>query len=80
MYITVIDYDEIATAQAEDDDVKTFLNENSSIKIKEFLIENNKILWCDISTKNVRPFISNKLRMEIYKNILELAHSSIKTT
>lgn len=78
--ITVIDYDEIATAQAENDELKKFLDEDSSLELKEFSIENNKTLWCDISTKNIRPFIPSKLRIQIYKNIHELAHPSIRTT
>ncbi|UYV83524.1 hypothetical protein LAZ67_23001313 [Cordylochernes scorpioides] len=42
--------------------------------------QTGKLLWCDVSTNNIRPFIPIKFRMMVFRNFHELSHPGIKAT
>lgn len=61
-----IDYDKLADDQRIDEELKSILSESNakiSIKLKLFTIPgSSKRLFCDYSTSDIRPFVTNKFR------------------
>lgn len=79
--IAPIDYDEIAKAQANDDELKSLrLSPHSSLKFKTFLTPAGNNLWCDISTTNIRPYVPEMHRFPIYQHYHSLSHPGKKAT
>ncbi|UYV65712.1 hypothetical protein LAZ67_3005199 [Cordylochernes scorpioides] len=61
--ITTIDYEEIAKEQTGDSELQNLISKNISLKFKQCPLQSGKLLWCDVSTNNIRPFIPIKFRM-----------------
>ncbi|GFW09578.1 transposon Tf2-9 polyprotein [Trichonephila clavipes] len=75
--ISEIDYDKIADAQVDNEELnKLRLCET----ILKYPLDSGKLLWCDISTANIRPFIPQPLRMHMFQKIHNLAHPGVKST
>lgn len=49
-----------------------------SLNFKEYLLDTGK-LFCDISTSEIHPFISESLRMITFLKIINLAQSIVKS-
>lgn len=77
--VTYVDYDAIAKAQVNDDELKT-LQTSSSLKFKPYVLPSGMKLWCDISTNNIRPYIPNSFRKTIFEKVHNSSHDGIKTT
>lgn len=77
-----IDYSELAKLQKNDEELKSIINdENSCLQIKEITLPNSKeIIYCDISTKFVRPFITHSMRKAIFNKIHNLSHPGKNAT
>lgn len=75
---TPIDYNQLADLQASDDELQKFVNNpptDSSLQIKQIVLPNStKSIYCDVSTKQVRPFIVKQLRQQAFDSIHQLAH------
>lgn len=67
--VTVIDCDAIADAQVNDADLQRW-KQDTSLKFKARTLPSSKILWCNISTNNIRPFVLYKFRQQIFRHIL----------
>ncbi|UYV79078.1 hypothetical protein LAZ67_17001042 [Cordylochernes scorpioides] len=78
--ITTIDYEEIAKEQTGASELQNLISKNTSLKFKQCPLQSGKLLWCDVSTNNIRPFISIKFRMMVFRNFHELSHPGIKAT
>ncbi|UYV84107.1 hypothetical protein LAZ67_X001199 [Cordylochernes scorpioides] len=78
--VTSIDYDEIAEEQNNSDELLNLRKENTSLKFKQHPLQSGKMLWCDVSTENRRPFIPEKFRIQIFHQFHNLNHSGIKAT
>ncbi|UYV64958.1 hypothetical protein LAZ67_3002563 [Cordylochernes scorpioides] len=78
--ITTIDYEEIAKEQTGDSELQNLISKNTSLKFKQCPLQSVKLLWCDVSTNNIRPFIPIKFRMMVFRNFHELSHPGIKAT
>ncbi|UYV76853.1 hypothetical protein LAZ67_14002205 [Cordylochernes scorpioides] len=78
--ITTIDYEEIAKEQTGDSELQNLISKNTSLKFKQCPLQSGKLLWCDVSTNNIRPFIPIKFRMMVFRNFHELSHPGIKAT
>ncbi|UYV67129.1 hypothetical protein LAZ67_4004017, partial [Cordylochernes scorpioides] len=78
--ITTIDYEEIAKEQTGDPELQNLISKNTSLKFKQCPLQSGNLLWCDVSTNNIRPFIPIKFRMMVFRNFLELSHPGIKAT
>ncbi|UYV70228.1 hypothetical protein LAZ67_7002244 [Cordylochernes scorpioides] len=78
--ITTIDYKEIAKEQTGDSELQNLISKTTSLKFKQCPLQSGKLLWCDVSTNNIRPFIPIKFRMMVFRNFHELSHPGIKAT
>lgn len=78
--ISVIDYDDIAKHQENDEELKQLQQENTSLKFKQCQLSSGKVLWCDVSTNTIRPFIPKSFRTKIFKQIHNMAHPGVKAT
>ncbi|UYV61070.1 K02A2.6-like, partial [Cordylochernes scorpioides] len=78
--ITTIDYEEIAKEQTGDSELQNLISKNTSLKFKQCPLQSGKLLWCDVTTNNYRPFIPIKFRMMVFRNFHELSHPGIKAT
>ncbi|GFR10228.1 hypothetical protein TNCT_243741 [Trichonephila clavata] len=58
-----IDYNEIAKAQENDSELISLINNPQGLEIKKVNMPNsNALLYCDVSTKSIRPFIPIQYR------------------
>ncbi|GFW99299.1 transposon Ty3-I Gag-Pol polyprotein [Trichonephila clavipes] len=72
-------HDKIADAQVDNEELIK-LRLKLSLHFKQYPLDSGKLLWCDISTTNIRPFIPQPLRMHMFKKIHNLAHPGVKST
>ncbi|GBN01854.1 Transposon Tf2-8 polyprotein [Araneus ventricosus] len=77
--ISEIDYDKIADAQI-DSKALNELRSKPSLHFKHYSSDSGNLLWCDISTTIIRPFIPQDFRMHIFQKIHSLAHPGVKST
>ncbi|GBO27474.1 Transposon Ty3-I Gag-Pol polyprotein [Araneus ventricosus] len=77
--ISEIDYDKIADAQIENQDLNE-LRSKPSLHFKQYPLDSGKLLWCDISTTKIRPFIPQDFRMHIFQKFHSLALPGVKST
>lgn len=74
------DFDLIADAQINDNELQQLKLHSKSFHFKEHQLPCGKLLYCDTSTSNIRPFIPKNFRMRIFNTIHGLAHLEIRTT
>ncbi|GBM00450.1 Transposon Ty3-I Gag-Pol polyprotein [Araneus ventricosus] len=72
-------YDKIADAQIDNQDLNE-LRSKPSLHFKQYPLDSGKLLWCDISTTKIRPFIPQDFRMHIFQKFHSLAHPGVKST
>ncbi|GBM55290.1 Transposon Ty3-G Gag-Pol polyprotein [Araneus ventricosus] len=77
--VSSIDYDQIADAQTQDEELKS-LQTITSLNLKEYPLPSGKYLWCDTSTSKIRPYIPQAFRKKIFHHIHGLSHPGIKST
>ncbi|GFW25417.1 hypothetical protein TNCV_3721451 [Trichonephila clavipes] len=77
--ISEIDYDKIADAQVDNEELNKLRLKPSS-NFKQYPLDSGKLLWCDTSSANIRPFISQPLRMHMFQKIHNSAHPGVKST
>ncbi|GFV58662.1 transposon Ty3-I Gag-Pol polyprotein [Trichonephila clavipes] len=78
--ISEIDYDKIVDAQVDNEELNK-LHLKPSLNFKQYPIDDSgKLLWCDISTANIPPFILQPLRMHMFQKIHNLAQPCVKST
>ncbi|GBO44562.1 Retrovirus-related Pol polyprotein from transposon 297, partial [Araneus ventricosus] len=76
-----IDYEEIARAQTDDEELLTLQGANSNLVFKTISLEpHGTPLHCDVSTGNIRPYVPKAFRTTIINVIHSLAHSGAKAT
>ncbi|GBM92188.1 Retrovirus-related Pol polyprotein from transposon 297 [Araneus ventricosus] len=72
-----IDYEEIAQAQIDDDELLALQGANSNLVFKTISLEpHGNPLHCDVSTGNIRPYVPKAFRTTIINVIHSLAHSA----
>jgi len=78
----VVSTEDLATHQKEDEELKSILNSNSSsLDLKELRCGNDDTtLYCDISGNDIRPYVPQCLRRQIFNVVHSVAHPSIRTT
>ncbi|GBO34755.1 Transposon Ty3-I Gag-Pol polyprotein [Araneus ventricosus] len=77
--VSSIDYDQIADAQTQDEELKS-LQTITSLNLKEYPLPSGKYLWCDTSTSKIRPYIPEAFRKQVFHHIHGLSHPGIKST
>jgi len=75
---TIITTEQLAQAQRTDEELKNLLqNETRLLQLKKLSIDNSvTIIYCDASTKELRPYIPKSLRRRIFNVPHGLAHLS----
>ncbi|GBM12232.1 Retrovirus-related Pol polyprotein from transposon 17.6, partial [Araneus ventricosus] len=74
--VSSIDYDQIADAQIQDEELK-ILQTITSLNLKEYPLLSGKYLWCDTSTSKIRPYIPQAFRKQIFSHIHGLSHPGL---
>ncbi|GBM30033.1 Transposon Ty3-G Gag-Pol polyprotein [Araneus ventricosus] len=77
--VSSIDYDQIADAQTQDEELKS-LKTITSLNLKQYPLPLGKYLWCDTSTSKIPPYIPQAFRKQIFHHIHGLSHPGIKST
>lgn len=80
-----IDFNKLAELQANDNELKKLLEtgpqNNLSLQFKMVnLPDSNQALYCDVSTKNVRPFVVKQLRQQVFDSLHQLSHPGKRTS
>ncbi|GBO22350.1 Transposon Ty3-I Gag-Pol polyprotein [Araneus ventricosus] len=74
-----INYEEIARAQTDDEELLALHCANSNLVFKTISLEpHGTPLHCDVSTGNIRPYVPKAFRTTIINVIHSLAHSGAK--
>lgn len=79
-----IDYDDLAADQQKDIELKTLLDSGNSdllLKFSQFIVPGStKLIYCDVSTGRVRPFVTKPFRLKLLEQIHGLSHPSGRAT
>lgn len=77
-----MDYQELAKAQNRDPELQKLLSDNfTALNLQTISVpgENYKI-YCDLSTENVRPFVTYAFRRQVFDALHGLSHPGTKAT
>lgn len=79
---STIDYEEMATQQADDEDLRKILQQTEpSLKLEKLSIHgSSKTLYCDTSTGKSRPFVPKIMRYKVMQHFHHICHSGIRST
>ncbi|XP_063244803.1 uncharacterized protein LOC134546161 [Bacillus rossius redtenbacheri] len=76
-----VDYHALARAQAADEELRKFLQRDSSRRLKKVKIPDSPLeVYCDVSTPTTRPFLTPQLRRAAFDMAHRLVHPGIKAT
>lgn len=78
--VNTIDYDKIASAQIDCEELEIARND-TSLDIKQLTMPGTKTkVFCDTSSGRIRPFIPSECRTEVFNTMHRLAHPGIRAT
>jgi len=79
---TEIDYELLSQYQRQDDELLSILEQNQSgLQLKLINIPgSNSEIYCDVSTKRIRPYVTKQLRHAVFHSIHNLSHPSKRST
>lgn len=78
---TTFTTEELARAQKDDDELQDILRSNTSLDLRKLRIDDTEtFVFCDISTKEIRPYIPKTLRKKIFDTTHRLSHPSGRAT
>lgn len=78
-----IDYKELSDRQDADEELQRYVKKEivSSLVLKQVATPcTTEIIFCDISTNTIRPWITEGLREKVFRMIHNLSHPGIKAT
>uniref|UniRef100_A0A5S6Q0E0 RNA-directed DNA polymerase n=1 Tax=Trichuris muris TaxID=70415 RepID=A0A5S6Q0E0_TRIMR len=76
-----IDYQELAQAQTEDEELKHILTSNTALNLKQLPVGTENVsIYCDVSTPSIRPFVPQQLRKTVFSHLHNLSHPGIRAT
>ncbi|UYV77009.1 hypothetical protein LAZ67_14002807, partial [Cordylochernes scorpioides] len=78
--LTLLDYDEIAERQKNDEELRNLQSTSKSLNFKQYPLSSGKYLWCDTSTNHIRPYIPESFRFRMFQQIHGLSHPGIRST
>ena len=67
------DLSTIALEQLQDEDIKNYLP-----RLKSFAIDDERKLWCDVSTSYPRPFIPSVCRLSVFRGLHNISHPGVR--
>lgn len=81
---TLIDFAELAEAQKCDGQITTLLSRASQLsncQLKQYNVPNSdRKIYCEISTKNIRPYVPETLRKQVFEAVHNISHPGIRAT
>lgn len=82
---STINYNKIAETQRTDPEIEQIRNgtgkQHFSITLKLFAVPgSNEQLYCDVSTKRIRPYIPKEFRQQVLSSTHRLSHPGVRTT
>lgn len=76
-----IDYKALASSQESDEELKLLIEGNTSLDLKKMTIPGVEAeIYCDVSTKNVRPYITKEFRKSLFDSLHGISHPGIQST
>lgn len=76
-----LDFEALAAAQQDDKELEEYLKKDSSLQLKLVQIPGIKVsIFCDVSTRAARPFITKDFRKAAFNTIHGLSHPGVKAT
>lgn len=76
-----MDYEALAAFQKKDEELKQILQGSSSLKLKLFKVPgSDAFIFCDVTTRTARPFITREFRRAAFNSVHRLSHPSIRST
>ncbi|KAJ2937652.1 hypothetical protein O0L34_g19327 [Tuta absoluta] len=76
-----VDLHRLATSQQTDDELKELLDGETSLRLKLVRIPgSDKMLYCDVSTKDLRPYVAKLLRRQVFNSLHSLSHPGANAT
>lgn len=78
---SALDYQALAVAQQQDQELREFRQSTSSLQLRQILIPGTTTpLTCDVSTPAARPFITQQFRRAAFNAVHRLSHPGAKAT
>ena len=78
---STINYKDLSTDQALDTEFTRLRHSKSStMNFKLLKSFDNNLIWCDVSTGHIRPYVTAKFRKKVLSNLLRLGHPSHRAT
>lgn len=79
---TTIDFNQLAQAQATDQELQKLLaDDESSLKLQKLTYgKGNQVVYCDVSTNDIRPYVPEQFRRQVYDTFHNLSHPSGRST
>ena len=78
---STINYKDLSTDQALDTELTRLRHSKSStINFKFLKSFDNNLIWCDVSTGHIRPYVTEKFREQFFSNLHGLGHLSHRAT
>ncbi|KFD62480.1 hypothetical protein M514_25330 [Trichuris suis] len=76
-----VDYEQLAQEQKESEELQRLLNSNTALNLKQLPMgDDNVLVYCDVSTKQVRPFLPQKFRKIVFNHLHSLSHPGTRAT
>ncbi|GBN09472.1 hypothetical protein AVEN_269288-1 [Araneus ventricosus] len=70
-------YEDIARSQQDDEELK----QPTSLTLQKLQVPNTDVmLYCNISTQVIRPYIPKTHRYQVFRNLHDLAHPGVRAT
>ncbi|GBN81655.1 Transposon Ty3-G Gag-Pol polyprotein [Araneus ventricosus] len=74
-------YEDIARSQQDDEELDLLLKQPTSLTLQKLQVPNTEVmLYCDISTQVIRPYIPKTHRYQVFRNLHDLAHPGVRAT
>ncbi|GBO27271.1 Transposon Ty3-I Gag-Pol polyprotein [Araneus ventricosus] len=74
-------YEDIARSQQDDEELDLLLKQPTSLTLQKLQVPNTDVmLYCDISTQVIRPYIPKTHRYQVFRNLHDLAHPGVRAT
>ena len=78
---STINYKDLSTDQALDTEFTRLQHSKSStMNFKLLKSFDNNLIWCDVSTGHIRPYVTEKFRKHVFSNLHGLGHPSHRAT
>ncbi|GBM73683.1 hypothetical protein AVEN_177735-1 [Araneus ventricosus] len=74
-------YEDIARSQQDDEELDLLLKQPTSLTLQKLQVPNTDVmLYCDIFTQVIRPYIPKTHRYQVFRNLHDLAHPGVRAT